>query len=364
MSLLFRFHWHDTAVQSWKWRPMIKPRPRSGALSALAILGLFFWNASLALAQSENGPRQTRSKSAPKETKEKEEAANPQIAKQDAAKSARPGKPEKAQPSGEKTAKPETAHKAKDKAWDVLRDGIEDKSAERRAKAVRSLGLLPNNQVAEAVADKALKDDKSVVRVAASEALGSMSATRSIPELRAVLDDSDPQVVLAAANSLMDLADTRPAYNIYYAFLTGKMRGDKGFIKEQLKTVQDPKKLATLGLEEGIGFVPFAGIGYDVYKRVLKSDSGGLLAAVAKRLALDPDPLSAEALVAATQDKHWLVRAAALEAISQRGDPALLPKIVLSLGDEKDEVRFDAAACVIHLSDLHPTPGSAASARK
>lgn len=87
-------------------------------------------------------------------------------------------------------------------------------------------------------------------------------------------------------------------------------------------------------------------------------------AAVAKRLALDPDPLSAQALVVVTQDKQWLVRAAALEAISQRGDPALLPEIILPLDDEKDEVRFTAAASVIHLSELPAKTRAPASARK
>lgn len=344
---------------------MTKSRP----LSALAILLLFLWSASLILAQSENGPRQTPSKPVRNQANQKPESQNQKAVKPDAAKTARQEtkKTAKAQQPGEKTkaaVKPQTYDTAKDKAWSILHDGIEDKSAERRAKAVRALGLLPDNQVAEAIADKALKDEKSMVRVAAAEALGSMSATHSIRDLRAALDDSDPQVVLAAANSLMNLADTAPAYNIYYDLLTGKMRGDKGFVKEQLKTMQDPKKIATLGFEEGIGFVPFAGIGYSVYKRVVKSDSGDLRAAVAKRLALDPDPLSAQALIAATQDKHWLVRAAALEAISERGDPALLPKVILPLDDEKDEVRFAAAACIVHLSDLPAKPGPAGNTRK
>ena len=358
-----------SAVEMEDGRPIIKPKPLSSALSALAILLLFFWSASLIFAQSENGPRQTPSKSVRNEANEKPQSQNQKAVKPDAAKTARQETKnrEKTQPPGEKTkapVKPETHDAPKDKAWGILHDGIEDKSAERRAKAVRALGLLPDNQVAEAVADKALKDDKSMVRAAAAEALGSMSARHSIRDLRAVLDDTDPQVVLAAANSLMELADTGPAYNIYYGLLTGRMRGDKGFVKEQVKTMQDPKKLATLGFEEGIGFVPFAGIGYSVYKRVIKSDSGDLRAAVAKRLALDPDPLSARALVAATQDKHWLVRAAALEAISQRGDRALLPKVILSLDDEKDEVRFAAAACIVHLSDLPAKSGPTASTRK
>ena len=54
----------------------------------------------------------------------------------------------------------------------------------------------------------------------------------------------------------------------------------------------------------------------------------------------------------ASQDKSWIVRAAALEAISERGDNALISRITLSLDDEKDDVRFIAAACVAHLSGL------------
>jgi len=53
-----------------------------------------------------------------------------------------------------------------------------------------------------------------------------------------------------------------------------------------------------------------------------------------------------------TIDENWAVRAAALEAIAQRGDRALVPKIAAALDDEKDVVRFTAAACVAHLSEL------------
>ena len=53
-----------------------------------------------------------------------------------------------------------------------------------------------------------------------------------------------------------------------------------------------------------------------------------------------------------TIDKNWAVRAAALEAIAQRGDHALVPRIAAALDDEKDVVRFTAAACVAYLSEL------------
>jgi HEAT repeats len=241
----------------------------------------------------------------------------------------------------------------RERAWLALQDGVKENNAEKRAKAVNALGLLSANREAEGMAIEALGDDKYNVRSAAATALGVMHAVHAIPQLEKALDDDEPAVVLAAANSLMLMKDSR-AYDVYYDVLTGNARPNKGFIKEQLKPFHDPKQVAALGFEEGIGFVPFAGIGYEVVKRVLKSasDTSLVRAAAAKKLAHDPNPDSAEALVNATEDKSWIVRAAALDAIAQRGDQALLPKISGSLKDTRDDVRFMAAACIVHLTDL------------
>jgi HEAT repeat protein len=238
-----------------------------------------------------------------------------------------------------------------------LRDALKDENADKRAKAVRSLGLLPGNAEAEKAATSALKDEKPSVRLAAAAALGSMHAEHATGELEEVLDDPEPTVVLAAANSLLLLHDDA-GYDVYYAVLTGERRANKGLIKEQLDTLKDKKKMAELGFEEGIGFIPFAGIGYEIIKTVAKDDTSPVRAAAAKKLAHDPNPDSAGALVTATTDKNWAVRAAALEAISQRGDRSLVPRIVASLDDDKDVVRLTAAACIAHLSDKPTKAGT------
>ena len=75
-------------------------------------------------------------------------------------------------------------------------------------------------------------------------------------------------------------------------------------------------------------------------------------AAAAKKLDHDPEPNAAEALVKAAGDKDLHVRAAALEAITLREAPSLIPRINAALDDGKDVVRFTAAACVAHLSGL------------
>jgi HEAT repeat protein len=244
----------------------------------------------------------------------------------------------------------------RDRAWVILRDGLAFNNTEKRVKAVTALGLMKGNADGEKLATAALEDEKGDVRAAAAAALGSMHAVHAKGPLEAALDDKEPAVVLAAANSLLLLKDADFAYDVYYGVLTGTVRTNKGVVKEQikdqLKILHDKKKIAELGLEQGVGFIPYGGIGYGVVKTLVKSDNSPVRAAAAKKLAHDPDPASAKALVAATQDKNWVVRGAALEAIAERGDRSLLSKIAPSLDDDKDEVRFTGAACVARLSAL------------
>src|SRR5438552_18304971 len=158
---------------------------------------------------------------------------------------------------------------ADDRAWGILLDGSKDENADKRAKAVRALGLLAQNAEAEKAALSALQDKKPNVRIAAATALGSMQAQHANLELEGALQDSEPAVVLAAANSLLLLHD-KIGYDVYYDVLTGERRANKGLIKEELDTLKDKKKLAELGFEQGIGFIPFAGMGYEAFKPVTK----------------------------------------------------------------------------------------------
>jgi len=197
------------------------------------------------------------------------------------------------------------------------------------------------------------------VRLAAAHALGAMRAESAKGNLEEALGDSEPSVVLAAANSLLLLHDD-VGYDTYYEVLTGEKRASKGLIKEQLDTLKDKKKMAQMGFEEGIGFIPFGGIGYEIFKTVTKNDSAPVRAAAAKKLAHDPEPDAGEALVKAAADKDWRVRAAALDAIALREDSSLISKIASALEDKNDVVRFTAAACVAHLSSLPKKPEAVA----
>jgi HEAT repeat protein len=238
-----------------------------------------------------------------------------------------------------------------EKAWGILKTAAADSNADKRAAATSVLGLIVKNHEAQAMAEKALSDEKAQVRASAASALGGMNATGSVHALKNAIQDKDVAVVLAAAHALyvMKVPD---AYEVYYAVLTGEKKSGNGLVAEQKKMLSDPKKMAQFGVEAGIGFIPFAGLGLSAFNTVTKDDASPVRAAAAKVLAKDPDPRSGEALAQAAFDKSWLVRAAALDAISQRGDFTLGPRVEADMDDEKQEVRYIAAAAVIHLHDV------------
>ena len=237
-----------------------------------------------------------------------------------------------------------------DKAWSVLSTGLAEKSDDHRSKAVHALGLIPGNAKAQGLAEKALGDGSAHVRAAAADALGTMGAKAAIPKLHAALKDTEAAVVFAAAASLHRMQDPA-AYHVYYAVLSGEKKSGESLVDAQLKMLKDPKAMAKLGFEQGIGFIPFAGAGYSVFKQVSKDDTSPIRAGAAQKLAHDPDPRSAKALATATTDDKWLVRAAAVDAIAKRGDPNLLAAVLPLLTDENQSVRYNAAAATIHLSD-------------
>jgi HEAT repeat protein len=242
--------------------------------------------------------------------------------------------------------------KPKVQAWTILDEGLASSSYEKRAKAAQALGLITGDPEAERLAIKALSDERPEVRASGAAALGDIGNKSATPELHKMFQDKEITVIMASARSLLDLGD-KSGYEVYYAILTGETKTGTGLLDEQKKMLKDPQKLAQFGFEQGIGFIPFAGIGWSAFKMLRKDDTSPILAASAMTLANDPDPRSAEALVnAVNQQKSWLVRAAALNALAKRGDPRYVKAAEDSLSDEKEEVQYSAAAAVIRLSNI------------
>ena len=238
-----------------------------------------------------------------------------------------------------------------DKAWSLLQTGAADKNKDHREHAIKALGLLANNVRAIDLATNALSDPIPEVRAAAAESLGHMHAKAAAPKLKEILtNEKDVGVIIAGARALVTLGDD-DGYGIYYAVLTGEKKSKGGMLDDQKKMLHDPKQMAQFGFEEGIGFVPFAGIGVEAFKALRKDDSSPVRAAAARVLADDPDPDTTDALLTAASDKSWIVRVAALDALSHRNDASLADKIEKHLDDSREEVRFTAAAAIIHLTD-------------
>lgn len=259
--------------------------------------------------------------------------------------------PRPAEPEAQTTA---PARSSRDEAWQLLDEAYAGDKTSQRADAVRVLGLLTGDAKALRMAEKALSDEKSEVRTAAATALGEMKSKSSIPKLVKAMDDEDPAVALAAAHALDLMHDDR-AYDVYYEILTGERKSNKGLIASQTEMLKDPKKLAELGFSEGIGFIPFASIPWEAFKVIKKDDSSPVRVAAAKVLVNDPDPASTKALEKATGDKSWLVRAAALESLAKRGDPRALDTVELYMSDDKDAVKYTAAAATLRLMTIRET---------
>ena len=75
----------------------------------------------------------------------------------------------------------------------------------------------------------------------------------------------------AAAQSLSVLKD-QSAYQIYYSVLMRDKKSNVGLVASQLNRLKDPKQLAQIGIEEGIGLGPFGGTGYEADRQIRKHD--------------------------------------------------------------------------------------------
>ena len=247
-------------------------------------------------------------------------------------------------------------------SWKILQAGADNNSTDERVATMRVLQLIPSNAKAVSLAENGLKDKESDVRGAAALSLGAMNSKSAVPALvAAAKSDKEGAVVMAAAKALIQLGDER-GYSVYYAVLTGQRKTGEGLVGGEEKELNDllknPRQMETMAFEQGIGFVPYGGYGLQVYEAIHASESKGpiLKATSIKILAKDPDARTEKALIAATADKEWLVRAAAYDALARRGHPTVLPDLTSGLQDEKEEVKLTAAAAIVHLSTMAKTP--------
>ena len=245
-----------------------------------------------------------------------------------------------------------------DQAWNILQAAADNSSTDQRVATMRVLQLIPGDAKAVSIAEKGLQDKDAEVRGAAALSLGAMGSKSSVSVLVATAkSDKEGSVVLAAAKALIQLGDEK-GYSVYYAVLTGQRKTGEGLVGSEEKQLNDllrnPKQMEEMAFEQGMGFVPFGGVGLQAFNVIHASEEKApiLKATSVKILAKDPDPRTQVALIAATADKQWLVRAAAYDSLARRGHSAVVPDITSGLKDDRMEVKLTAAAAVVHLSTL------------
>jgi len=244
----------------------------------------------------------------------------------------------------------------REQAWAVLNEGLKHDHASHRMIAVQALSLMAKNRTAERLAMRALQDHDIKVRASAATTLGQLHARQAIPALREALQDPEIVVVLSAAQALYLMKDPS-AYDIYYAILMGDRKSSNGLLQSQLDRLKDPKQMMQLGIQEGISFVPFGGMGYEAFRELKSHNGDSARASAARFLARDPDQITEDALLqTAVADKNEEVRLAALDALAERGDPKCIERLAMNLNEDKSAVRYRTAAAILHLGDLEKLP--------
>src|SRR6202162_5939386 len=127
------------------------------------------------------------------------------------------------------------------RAWLILQQGLTTTRPAKRPSAVHALRPLPHNPRAQKMAESALTDPNPKVRAAAARALGPMGAMSSVPKLKAVLNDKEPTVVLAAAHSLFLLGEREEVYEVDYEMLLGERKTANGFVASGMNELKSPK---------------------------------------------------------------------------------------------------------------------------
>jgi len=239
------------------------------------------------------------------------------------------------------------------KAWKCLNDGLAEKNYDRRAQAIAALGTIGLRRNAISLIEGGLKDKDSPVRQAAADVLGTMKSRGSIPKLRVALDDNSAVVRFAAARALWAMGD-RTGQDFFLEVLAGDRKASTGLVRGGLQQfheeLHDPKALAELGSEGVAGaFLGPAGFGVTAAIELAKDKAAPARAISALLLADDPNEEAREVLREALQDKSWIVRAAAAEALGVHGSLNDIETLAPLLGDQEKKVRYRAAAAMIRV---------------
>jgi HEAT repeat protein len=213
---------------------------------------------------------------------------------------------------------------------------------------ITALGTIGLRRDVVSLIEGGLHDKDAPVRQAAVQMLGTLKSRGSIPKLRLALDDKSAVVSFAAAQALWTMGD-RSGQDLFLEVLDGDRKVSAGLVGGGLHQVHEelhnPK---ALGSEQAAGaFLGPAGFGVRAAVEMTKDKAAPARAISALLLANDTSDSAREALEEALQDKSWVVRAAAAEALGVHGSLNDVATLAPLLDDPQKVVRYRAAAAII-----------------
>lgn len=243
-------------------------------------------------------------------------------------------------------------------AWKLLSEATTNRNPLRRAEAVVALGTAGSQKRVIRLVERSLDDGDASIRELAARTLGEMRARSAIPKLTEALSDSSPEVSFAAAKSLWSMGN-HSGRDVFLRVLSGEANSSgvmkSGLIKDEFKATRkkldDPKALAVMGAKEAATslFGP-AAWGIKIMEELTLDRSASARATSAILLGPDASLDTLRQLQDALNDKNWIVRAAAAQALGASRHREQISFLRPLLEDSKPALRCMAAAAIIRLS--------------
>ncbi len=247
-------------------------------------------------------------------------------------------------------------------AWEMLKTALSDSKTQARPvrmDAVTAIGTLGDFEQAQKLLREAAKDSDRYLRFGAVAAMGASKAEIFIPDLKAALADSAPEVSFAAAVSLWKMHD-RSGESVLYAVLGGERKVKQGVVGSGLheadQDLHTPSKLAEIGAEQGAyALLGPVGFGVDAFRMMHKGNNGNSPRVLtATLLAQDNSRATMQQFVDALEDRDYHVRAAAARELGDYRGKQVTDALQDAFADPKPAVRLMAAASYIRASQPAP----------
>lgn len=242
-----------------------------------------------------------------------------------------------------------------DAGWSLLTTAAaQSKRPQTRIQALAALGTMGSDPRAAKLIRDGMKDPDLDVRTAAILGASATHNRMLIPEIRALLKDSEPQVVFAAATTLWRMND-HSGEAVLRAVADGERRATPtlmhGASQDMSRELHNPSGMARLGVTEGASMLlgPF-GFGITAIEYMRRNGGTSARATAIDLLGQQKSPSVRSELIDALSDKDPGVRAAAAKALGQRHDPTLTKPLGTLFADAKLPVRLTAAAAYINCS--------------